>query len=377
MTFPFIPSLDGVDFSAKDGGLDVKTLSYLGNVFVLVSPHEIDQAFDFVQRSILRHGTSFAVHLDVSMTSAIDDITQLLDAGAAKVFVSYEQLQQLRQVPNLDPHRLVLRVSSEYFVNKEQIIEAVRDTTVGIFAHNVKDVEWLQDWLQEYGEERPPVYVSLHDDLLASSLDCYVRLIHASAIPIIPASWLSVDRDPVPGRIPVASLLQIKSDRPDGLITTVVTDERGVALGLVYSTPLSIQESLRTGSGVYHSRKRGLWYKGESSGDTQVLSRIQLDCDMDCLKFTVRQEGRGRLCPCTLAVWSLTLPRILSSSHADLLWRLPRPFTAPTDTPVSKIFCTGRFLYRPPFLLSEAPASKDHGRGGRAVQRYHRGGSSL
>ena len=69
------------------------------------------------------------------------------------------------------------------------------------------------------------------------------------------------------------------SDRADQLIPTVVTDERGIALGLVYSSQESLAESLKTGTGVYQSRKRGLWYKGATSGDTQELVRVSLDCD--------------------------------------------------------------------------------------------------
>ena len=88
-------------------------------------------------------------------------------------------------------------------------------------------------------------------------------------------------------------LANTKSDRADGLFATLVTDERGTALGLVYSSEKSVSESLRTGSGVYQSRKRGLWYKGESSGDTQELVKIGLDCDQDCLRVVVRQKGRG------------------------------------------------------------------------------------
>ena len=48
------------------------------------------------------------------------------------------------------------------------------------------------------------------------------------------------------------------------------TDEHGVALGLVYSSAESIKESIKTRKGVYQSRSRGLWRKGETSGCTQV-----------------------------------------------------------------------------------------------------------
>ncbi|MFW5834571.1 MAG: HisA/HisF-related TIM barrel protein, partial [Pseudomonadota bacterium] len=83
------------------------------------------------------------------------------------------------------------------------------------------------------------------------------------------------------------------SDRPDGLIPTLVVDEQGVALGLVYSSEASIKEAVATRRGVYQSRSRGLWRKGESSGAVQHLLRIDHDCDRDALRFVVRQEGAG------------------------------------------------------------------------------------
>jgi phosphoribosyl-ATP pyrophosphohydrolase len=86
----------------------------------------------------------------------------------------------------------------------------------------------------------------------------------------------------------------LRSDRPDGLWPTVVADERGITLGLVYSTPESVAAAIESGRGIYHSRSRnGLWTKGASSGDTQDLLRIDADCDRDALRFTVRQHGSG------------------------------------------------------------------------------------
>ncbi len=85
----------------------------------------------------------------------------------------------------------------------------------------------------------------------------------------------------------------LRSDRPDGLWATVVTDERGVALGLAWSDAESLREAVARRVGVYHSRRRGLWVKGETSGATQELLRIDLDCDRDALRFTVRQRGDG------------------------------------------------------------------------------------
>ncbi len=84
-----------------------------------------------------------------------------------------------------------------------------------------------------------------------------------------------------------------KTDRPDGLWATVVVDELGQALGLVYSDLESVREAVRLRLGAYHSRNRGLWVKGLTSGNTQTLLGIRLDCDRDALHFMVRQGGEG------------------------------------------------------------------------------------
>lgn len=85
----------------------------------------------------------------------------------------------------------------------------------------------------------------------------------------------------------------LSSDRPDGLWPTVVCDEGGKALGLVWSNLESLTAAIERGRGAYHSRSRGLWLKGESSGDSQELVRVEADCDRDAIRFIVRQKGRG------------------------------------------------------------------------------------
>jgi phosphoribosyl-ATP pyrophosphohydrolase len=97
------------------------------------------------------------------------------------------------------------------------------------------------------------------------------------------------------GKLGLAEALAapMTSDRPDGLWPTVVVDEAGTALGLAYSNLDSVAAALETGTGVYQSRSRGLWRKGESSGATQELLGVGLDCDRDTLRFTVRQADPG------------------------------------------------------------------------------------
>lgn len=97
------------------------------------------------------------------------------------------------------------------------------------------------------------------------------------------------------GRLSLADAMAapLVSDRTDGLWPTVVCDERGVALGLCWSNAESFAAAVSSRTGVYQSRSRGLWRKGESSGATQELLAVDLDCDRDALRFTVRQQEPG------------------------------------------------------------------------------------
>jgi phosphoribosyl-ATP pyrophosphohydrolase len=97
------------------------------------------------------------------------------------------------------------------------------------------------------------------------------------------------------GRMHLADAIAapMTSDRPDQLWPTVVVDEAGVALGLAYSSAESLRAAVEQRRGIYQSRTRGLWVKGQTSGCTQTLLRVDLDCDRDTLRFVVRQLGDG------------------------------------------------------------------------------------
>lgn len=80
----------------------------------------------------------------------------------------------------------------------------------------------------------------------------------------------------------------------DGLWPTIVADDSGRALGLVWSSAASLRRAVSERRGIYWSRSRGaIWVKGESSGATQRLLAVETDCDRDALRFVVRQEGAG------------------------------------------------------------------------------------
>ena len=131
----------------------------------------------------------------------------------------------------------------------------------------------------------------------------------------------------------------LTSDREDGLFPTVVTDERGVALGLAWSSMESLRQAVTTRRGIYHSRKRGIWTKGETSGATQELLQVTLDCDRDAIRFTVRQRGNGFCHRAQATCWD-------DGPSVDTL---ARTIQARVDTPVEDSY-TGRLLADPNLL---------------------------
>lgn len=82
-----------------------------------------------------------------------------------------------------------------------------------------------------------------------------------------------------------------------GLAPVVVQEEAtGEVLMLAYMNAEALRRTLETGRMTYWSRsRRRLWTKGETSGRTQQVCRVQVDCDGDALLFTVHQRG-GAAC---------------------------------------------------------------------------------
>ncbi len=98
------------------------------------------------------------------------------------------------------------------------------------------------------------------------------------------------------GRLPLGEAVTAPLSKAlDGDVwPTVVCDEWGHALGLVWSTRESLARAITERKGIYWSRSRqAVWEKGATSGNTQELVRVDLDCDRDALRFTVRQRGAG------------------------------------------------------------------------------------
>jgi phosphoribosyl-ATP pyrophosphohydrolase / phosphoribosyl-AMP cyclohydrolase / histidinol dehydrogenase len=128
-----------------------------------------------------------------------------------------------------------------------------------------------------------------------------IRSAYSSQTPlIISTSSLSLPNDissKTSLELVSAFLSPLISDRTDGLFPTMVTQHTSHAsLGLVYSSLESLAETIISGKGVYQSRKqigKSLWRKGETSGSTQQVFRVRLDCDADAVEVEVEQKGSG------------------------------------------------------------------------------------
>ena len=61
---------------------------------------------------------------------------------------------------------------------------------------------------------------------------------------------------------------------------------------LAYADREALERTQATGQAHYRSRSRGaLWKKGESSGHTQAVHDVRVDCDGDAVLYVVRQTG--------------------------------------------------------------------------------------
>ena len=78
-----------------------------------------------------------------------------------------------------------------------------------------------------------------------------------------------------------------------GLLPVVVQDvATGQVLMLAWANAEALAQTMATGRGTYWSRSRQeLWVKGATSGHTQRVRNIMVDCDADTLLYQVEQTG--------------------------------------------------------------------------------------
>ena len=105
------------------------------------------------------------------------------------------------------------------------------------------------------------------------------------------------DRVTAPGSLPASSLDPAVAERlrrnDQGLVPAVVQQhDTGEVLMLGWMDDEALHRTLTTGRGTYWSRSRQeYWVKGETSGHTQLVVEVRLDCDGDTLLVKVDQHG--------------------------------------------------------------------------------------
>ncbi len=92
-------------------------------------------------------------------------------------------------------------------------------------------------------------------------------------------------------------MIELDFAKGDGLIPTIVQDaETKEILMLAYMNRQSWEMTLKTGKATYWSRSReALWVKGETSGHSQLIKAVFIDCDNDSILLQVKQSG-GAAC---------------------------------------------------------------------------------
>lgn len=95
----------------------------------------------------------------------------------------------------------------------------------------------------------------------------------------------------LPSQLPEDIAARLKTDLD--LIPAIAQDaQTGEVLMLAYMNRQSLAITLKTGKATYWSRSRNeLWEKGATSGHTQKVLAISLDCDGDALLLKVEQIG--------------------------------------------------------------------------------------
>ena len=78
-----------------------------------------------------------------------------------------------------------------------------------------------------------------------------------------------------------------------GLVTCVATDAgSGEVLMVAHMNDDALRKTIASGEAWYFSRSRqSLWRKGESSGHSQRVVEMRLDCDQDAIWIRVEQAG--------------------------------------------------------------------------------------
>jgi phosphoribosyl-AMP cyclohydrolase / phosphoribosyl-ATP pyrophosphohydrolase len=139
----------------------------------------------------------------------------------------------------------------------------------------------------------------------------------------------------------------------EGLVPVIIVDERtGDVLTLAYADREALERTLTTHSTWLYSRSRAqLWNKGETSGNTQRVVAVALDCDQDAVIYRVIPNGPAchtgaascfsEVIPLELASGTPEAARFTSALVALAQTIASRKQAAPENSYTAKLFAGG------------------------------------
>ncbi|KAI5970487.1 HIS4 [Candida margitis] len=267
MTFPILPLLS----SPEDPQFD--SLSITGQVLLPYSSLKLSKHW------IQQFPSQLSIFVQVDKNVTIDQITDLLNLGVERVFLSSDDNAQYEAV-------LAAGLPEERFASS-----VLQSNSSLIVSTKLDDLKKYNN-----DENRDMFFTFNSGDILQDEVDELAKLGYT---PIIESKKLTTKKQEA-GKISISATFvnTLVTDRSDGLFTTLITSPapQYTALGIVYSSKESIIAAIDEKVGVYQSRKRTheLWYKGKTSGATQRLLQVSKDCDSDVVKFMVEnRKGYG------------------------------------------------------------------------------------
>ncbi len=273
--FPLLP-----EFQPSDLVINSSLAPISRALVVITAVEEIQLLTNFISNTPINTQVNVSLPNPSYWLENVNEVIKIFNSGVTLIFSNASLIDALLDI-GIPEDRFALKVDQLVAIDYKNISNFFIDSSLISDPNSIPKID-----------ESKNVFVEFFTSAIQQQVNDFAS---KSLIPIIKSSNITVDLANEPSKISAADVLisTLSTDRPDKLYTSLVVDKYNVSLGLVYSSPKSISEALRTGTGVYQSRKHGLWYKGATSGATQKLLNIEVDCDGDCLKFVVEQTGVG------------------------------------------------------------------------------------
>lgn len=232
---PLVPFVDIPLDNPFQKGITREQVASLGCIYFAVQDSFVKKLLGFLKQHV-----AIQSYVNVTAITSTDDVLSILDSGARKIFVQPSQYESFKSYGD----RVALAAPQDGTYSGEI-------SSGGILISSNGDMSGCESLLQKYAEAKASPSFLLADSGVNLQA-CIVLAKQYSAVVVVPSSMLTMENNAEKGCLSVPMFIGSSwtSDRSDNLIPTIVTDERGIALGLVYSSQESLAESLKTGTGM-------------------------------------------------------------------------------------------------------------------------------